>query len=70
MDAVALAKRNGSWTILDTIETLLIPEDLERAFQARQGAKEYFLGLSKSVRKAMLQWLVLAKKIRNQAIAD
>jgi uncharacterized protein YdeI (YjbR/CyaY-like superfamily) len=32
------------------------------AFKTRPGAKAYFEGLSKSVRKMMLQWLVLAKR--------
>ena len=62
LDAIEIAKQNGSWTILDEVEALLIPDDLEEAFRHKQGSKEYFLSLSKSVRKAMLQWLVLAKQ--------
>jgi uncharacterized protein YdeI (YjbR/CyaY-like superfamily) len=27
-----------------------------------KGSKDYFLGLSKSVKKMMLQWIVLAKR--------
>ncbi|MBB1286383.1 YdeI/OmpD-associated family protein [Flavisolibacter sp. BT320] len=61
-ETITVAKKNGSWTLLDAVEALVIPEDLERAFQAKQGAKEYFLSLSKSVQKMMLQWIVLAKK--------
>ncbi len=56
------AKRNGSWTILDKVEAFIIPEDLEREFKLRQGSKAFFLGLSKSVRKSSLQWIVLAKR--------
>lgn len=59
---IETAKQNGSWTILDSVETLGIPEDLEKAFKAHPGSKDFFLGLSKSTRKAMLQWLVLAKR--------
>ncbi|HEV7333621.1 MAG TPA: YdeI/OmpD-associated family protein [Flavisolibacter sp.] len=62
LEAIAIAKQNGSWTILDEVEELVIPEDLEKAFRSKQGSKDYFLGLSKSVRKAMLQWLVLARR--------
>lgn len=62
MDAIEMAKQNGSWTMLDQVEELVIPEDLEKAFHSKPGSKEYFLSLSKSVRKAMLQWLVLAKR--------
>ena len=60
--AVEMAKQNGSWTLLDAVEELVIPEDLENAFHLKPGAKDYFMSLSKSVKKAMLQWLVLAKQ--------
>lgn len=56
------AKQNGSWNILDEVETLRIPSDLEDAFDCRPGSGDFFLGLSKSVRKSILQWLVLAKR--------
>ena len=62
LEAIELAQQNGSWTMLDEVEELVVPEDLEKALNENEGAKEYFLGLSKSVRKAMLQWLVLAKR--------
>lgn len=61
LESIAAAKQNGSWEILDAVEELIIPEDLERAFKARGGSGDFFLSLSKSVRKAILQWLVLAK---------
>lgn len=61
-ESIETAKRNGSWSILDDVETLQMPKDLDKAFKTRQGAKDYFMGLSKSVRKGMLQWLVLAKR--------
>lgn len=60
--SVALAKQNGSWNILDEVEALTIPLDLADAFAQNPAAKAYFEGLSKSVKKAMLQGLVLAKK--------
>lgn len=61
-ESIAKAKENGSWTILDEVEDLIIPEDLEAAFEANDGSKDFFLSISKSVRKAILQWLVLAKQ--------
>ena len=60
--SIAIAKQNGSWAILDKVEELKIPKDLNAAFKMKPGAKKLFLGLSKSVRKAMLQWIVLAKR--------
>ncbi len=64
---IEIAKQNGSWTILDEAETLTIPKDLDEAFQKRPNAKNYFSGLSRSDKRNILQWLVLAKK---QELAD
>ena len=61
--SIEIAKQNGSWVILDDVEELLIPQDLEIAFKAKSGAKDFFLQLSKSTQKAFLQKLVLAKRI-------
>ncbi len=33
LKSIAIAKENGSWTILDEAEELIIPEDLEKAFK-------------------------------------
>ena len=59
--SIEIAKQNGSWTILDDVEDLIIPADLEEAFSNKPNAKEYFLSLSKSVKKIILSWLVMAK---------
>jgi uncharacterized protein YdeI (YjbR/CyaY-like superfamily) len=74
-DCVEIAKRNGSWSILDEVEELIIPDDLEKALQKRPGSKNYFLSLSVSGRKSILQWLILAKRQqtrlkRTQEIAE
>jgi uncharacterized protein YdeI (YjbR/CyaY-like superfamily) len=59
---IEIAKQNGSWTILDEAEALTIPGDLDEAFQNRPNAKNYFSSLSRSDKRNILQWLVLAKK--------
>jgi uncharacterized protein YdeI (YjbR/CyaY-like superfamily) len=61
-ETIEIAKRNGSWTILDEAEALIIPEDLDKEFQKRNNAKKYFLSLSRSDKRNILQWLVLAKR--------
>ncbi|WP_432670328.1 YdeI/OmpD-associated family protein [Flavobacterium sp. SM2513] len=58
---IETAKQNGSWTILDEVEELIIPADLEAAFSDKPNAKDFFLSLSKSVRKIILSWLVFAR---------
>ncbi|WPR75193.1 YdeI/OmpD-associated family protein [Algoriphagus sp. NG3] len=59
--SIETAKQNGSWTILDEVEELIIPADLEAGFAGKLNAKDFFMGLSKSVRKMILAWLVFAK---------
>jgi uncharacterized protein YdeI (YjbR/CyaY-like superfamily) len=60
--SIETAKQNGSWTLLDEVEEMTMPQDLAEALKQQPGAEEYFFSLSRSVRKAMLQWLVLAKR--------
>ncbi len=62
LKSIEVAKQNGSWTILDDVEALLIPDDLEEGFKTRPGSKDFFLSLSRSVQKIILQWLVFAKR--------
>lgn len=61
-ESVEIAKQNGYWTILDEIEEVIIPNDLEIAFEKHNGSKDYFLGLSKSTRKIILSWIILVRK--------
>jgi uncharacterized protein YdeI (YjbR/CyaY-like superfamily) len=51
---------------LDEVEELLIPEDLDAALSLKPNARDYFLSCSKSARKAMLQWLVMAKRVETR----
>jgi uncharacterized protein YdeI (YjbR/CyaY-like superfamily) len=62
LDVIETAKQNGSWVILDEVEELLVPEELQKALDAEAGAATYFDALSRSDKRAMLQWLVLAKR--------
>ncbi|WP_119080687.1 YdeI/OmpD-associated family protein [Chitinophaga alhagiae] len=60
--SIETAQQNGYWSILDDVEELVVPKDLAKAFRAHPGSKAYFTGLSKSVKKMMLQWVTLAKR--------
>lgn len=59
---IEIAKKNGSWTILDEVEELIVPTDLDEAFSKEESSKEYYLSLSKSTQKMLLAWIVLAKR--------
>ena len=71
-ECIEIAKLNGSWTILDDVEELTIPEDLEKEFNTQPNLKDFFLSLSKSVRKSILHRLKMAKRLetRQKRIAE
>ncbi|WP_405411403.1 YdeI family protein [Maribacter sp. Asnod1-A12] len=60
--SIKTAKENGSWLILDEVEALILPKDLKKEFDKREGALEYYESLSKSAKKILLSWIVLAKR--------
>lgn len=70
--SIEIARQNGSWDILNDVEELKIPEDLEKEFQRKPGSGDFFLSLSKSAKKSILQWLILAKRpeTRQKRVAE
>ncbi len=60
--SVEIAKANGQWTQLDRVEALEIPEELEEKFRDVAGSREYFMSLSRTVRKLHLYQLSQAKR--------
>jgi uncharacterized protein YdeI (YjbR/CyaY-like superfamily) len=67
LDVVEHAKRKGSWAALDEIEELIIPEDLQVELRKRPAALSYFLSLSRSDKRNILQWVVVAKKAETRS---
>ena len=59
--AVEAAKENGSWTILDSVEALIVPDDLTAAFEQYGSAFNFYNGLKKAAKKALLHCVVMAK---------
>jgi uncharacterized protein YdeI (YjbR/CyaY-like superfamily) len=58
---IDIAKQNGSWTILDDAEELVVPPELQKALEEFENSKDYFSSLSKSKKKVLLYWIALAK---------
>ena len=59
---IELGKKNGSWTALDAVENLVIPEDLHAKFSANKTAFSNYNNFSPSYRKGYLYWLNQAKR--------
>lgn len=62
MHSIEIAKKNGSWNILDEVEALIIPDDLKEAFNHSPDVKDFFDNISKSSKKSILYWLLMAKR--------
>jgi uncharacterized protein YdeI (YjbR/CyaY-like superfamily) len=59
---IEIAKQNGSWESLDHVEDLIMPKDLEAAFQKNKTAFENYTSFSKTYKKSYLYWLNQAKR--------
>jgi uncharacterized protein YdeI (YjbR/CyaY-like superfamily) len=66
------ARRDGSWTRLDAVEDLVVPDDLAAALAEHPGARERWDALPRSVRRAALVGIYDAKRPETRArrVAD
>ena len=60
--AVDAAKEDGSWSRLDGVEELVVPDDLAAALDAYVGARQQWEGFPRSARRGILEWIVQAKR--------
>lgn len=66
------AKQDGSWTVYDEIEALVIPRDLEQALAEDDTAVANFNAFTDSSKKGILWWIKSAKRpqTRQKRIAE
>ncbi|HEY0743500.1 MAG TPA: YdeI/OmpD-associated family protein [Chryseosolibacter sp.] len=60
--AIALARKNGSWSSLDEVEKMVIPADLDKMLRKNKTALKNFEAFPPSVRKGIFQWISSAKR--------
>ena len=65
--AIERAKENGSWTLLDTVEQGIIPDDLAAALAAAPPAAANFDAFPKSVRRMLLERVAQARRPETRA---
>jgi uncharacterized protein YdeI (YjbR/CyaY-like superfamily) len=65
--AVESAKRDGTWTMLDDVERLTVPADLDAALAAMPPARPNWDAFPPSVRRMLLAWLVEARRPETRA---
>lgn len=62
LEMIELAKKTGTWTALDNVENLTLPEDLIKALKKEKSAFENFEAFPISVKRGILEWIQNAKK--------
>lgn len=62
LQKIEAAKQDGSWTLLDAIEALIVPPDLAEALEKNAIAKQNFDAFSNSTKKVILYWIDSAKR--------
>ena len=58
---IEAAKADGSWTLLDAVENLEVPDDLAVEFARYPDARAHFDAFPRSARRSILEWIVQAK---------
>jgi len=61
------ARADGSWTLLDAVEDLVVPDDLADALDGLAGARGHWDSFPASTRKQILWWIVQAKRPETRA---
>jgi uncharacterized protein YdeI (YjbR/CyaY-like superfamily) len=64
---VDAAKKDGTWTMLDGVESLEIPADLAKALKSFAAAAANFDTFPRSAKRGILEWILQAKKPETRA---
>jgi uncharacterized protein YdeI (YjbR/CyaY-like superfamily) len=64
---IDLAKKTGTWTALDKISELIMPEELEKAFSTNKIALANFNAFPPSTKRGIYEWIINAKQSTTRA---
>ena len=72
LEKIERAKQDGSWSFLDDVEALILPEDLKVTFKNNAIALSNWEKFPRSVKRGILEWIKNAKKpaTRNKRITE
>ena len=64
---IAAAKADGTWSALDTVSALTVPDDLAVLLSKNKQAAGYFQAFPPSARRGILEWIANAKRPETRA---
>lgn len=62
LEMVELAKKSGTWSALNEVDNVLLPDDLKALFAQNNTAWEHWEKFSRSSIRGILEWILNAKK--------
>lgn len=62
LSMIEIAQQNGTWTALDEVENIKIPEDLQIQFNKNKIAFKNWERFARSSRRGILEWILNAKR--------
>ncbi|TAF46328.1 MAG: hypothetical protein EAZ51_02350 [Sphingobacteriales bacterium] len=65
--AIKVAKQNGTWTALDEVEEMIVPNDLQKEFDKNEIAFEHWGNFPRSSKRNILEWIMNAKQAHTRA---
>ena len=67
LEMIKLAKTTGTWTALDGVDKLTVPEDMKNLLAANPDAKKNWEAFPKSTQRGILEWILNAKRPETRA---
>jgi uncharacterized protein YdeI (YjbR/CyaY-like superfamily) len=67
MAKVDAARADGTWTLLDAVENLEVPDDLAAEFDKYPAARANWDAFPRSPKRGILEWIVQAKRPETRA---
>ncbi len=64
---IEAAKADGTWTMLDAVENLEVPDDLAAEFDAYPSARANWEAFPRSAKRGILEWIIQAKRPETRA---
>ena len=67
LQKIEQSKTDGSWTFLDDVEALVVPDDLATALAEYENAQENFAAFPPSSKRGILEWVKQAKRAETRS---
>lgn len=62
LEKIERAKADGTWSALDEVEALVIPDDLAAALKQNPAAAQHFDAFPRSAKRGILEWIGAARR--------